>query len=487
MTDSEFIAWMKSADCIKLILVEVQDVNVAGTPVPFYLSSGPFVSSPSDTPANQFYTPCISGGVNFTETLGLDGSISISYGDIEIANRNGSRDEWLNYIWRNRNINVYIGDPRKLKTDFRLIFSGVINDIASKSIDVLNISILSKLDKLNVPISEDILVDAEGKNQLIPLTFGECFNVSPIISNAVTLEYQVHNTAIEDIIEVRGGGYPIGFTKDLTHGKFTLTNAPYGVITCSVQGATPYGNTISNLVTKIISNYGPSTSRLGASIDTANFSAFNTANPQPVGLYINTQINKLLAIEQLTKSVGAVLTCNAQGSFKLIKIDLPAIGTTTAVTKADMYYNTLTISERPLVKAGIKLGYAKNWTTQTDGLLAGLAQNTLDIFKLEWYANESKNTTTGTKYSIPTTAEQQETLLLTQTDADNESDRRLALWGTQRSVISATYYPHMFLTELGDSIRITYDRIGLNSGKTGMVVQLSKDWLNSKITIGVLI
>ena len=487
MTDSEFIAWMKSADCIKLILVEIQDVNVAGTPVPFYLSSGPFVSSPSDTPSNQFYTPCISGGVNFTETLGLDGSISISYGDIEIANNNGAKDGWLDYIWRNRNITVYIGDPRKVKTDFRLIFSGVINDIASKSIDTLNISVLSKLDKLNVPVSEIVITDTEGKNQLVPLTFGECFNVSPAVSDAVTLEYQVHTGAIEDIIEVRGGGYPVGFTKDLANGKFVLTNAPYGVITCSVQGATPYGNTVANLVTKIISDYGPTSSRLGASIDGTNFSAFNTANPQPVGLYINEQVNKLLAIEQLTQSIGSVLTCNTQGLFKLIKIDLTPSGTPVSVTKADMYYNTLTLSDRPLVKAGVNLGYAKNWTPQTDGLLAGLAQNTLDIFKLEWYTNESKNSTTGTTYDIPTTEQQQETLLLTQTDADNESDRRLALWGTQRSIVSAVYYPHMFLTELGDPITITYDRLGLNSGKTGMVVQLSKDWIGSKITIGVLI
>lgn len=486
MTDSEFIAWLKTQDAIKLILVEIQDVNVGGTPVPFYLSNSSFVSAPTDTPANQFYTPCISGGVSFTETLSLEGKASISFGDIEIANLDGSKDDWLGYIWRNKGINVYMGDPRKAKSDFRLIFSGVINDITASSITALNLSLLSKMDRLNVPISEQVITDTEGKNQLIPLSFGECFNVTPAISNPVTLEYQVHPSAIEDIIEVRASGYPVSITKDLAGGKFTLTNAPYGTVTASIQGAETYTNTVAGIVQKIISDYGPSTSRLGSDIDSVNFSAFDTANPQPVGLYINQQTNKILAIEQLTASLGAAISCTSLGKFRLLKINLP-VTASASVDQTDMYYGSLSIAERPLVKAAINLGYCKNWSVQTDGLAAGLAQGTLDIFKLEWYTNESKNTTTGTNYSIPVVDTQQETLLLTQADADNESDRRLALWGTQRMIVSADYYSHMLLTELGDGLTIAHNRLGLSSGKTGMVVQLRKDWINSKVTIGILI
>jgi hypothetical protein len=67
---------------------------------------------------------------------------------------------------------------------------------------------------------------------------GEVFNIEGIqCSNSVpntTLEYKVNDGSIYKVVEVRDNGVPVGFTENAESGKFTLTQASYGQITCTV-------------------------------------------------------------------------------------------------------------------------------------------------------------------------------------------------------------------------------------------------------------
>lgn len=487
MTDNQLISWLQTQDSIKLILVEVRDVLVNGVPTNYYFSNRTFISSPTDSPANTIYDPAVSGGVRFTESLGLDGSASVGFGEVELTNSDGSRDSLLKHIWVNRPVNIYIGDPRFLKADFRLIFSGHVENLYSRNQDSLNITILDKLAKLSVPITDKVISNATN-GELVPLTFGECFNVPAVLSDPPNLEYTVHDAAIEDIIEVRDNGYPVEILKNLDNGKFKLKNAPYGKITASVQGSkTPtYTNNIAELISRVITSYGPESSRLTSDIDSSNFLSFSTANPQPVGIFIDKESTKLQVCQELAKSVGATITCNSQGKLQLIRLTLPAVGTPLNVYPTDMLDDTLIISDKPTVKASVKLNYCINWSTQEDNLAAGINPDNLDVFKLKWYKNESKNLSVANDYDIADTDFSQDTLLLTQLDADNESDRRLDMWSTQRQIYQAEYFSHLILIELGQSLRITHDRFGLEGGKIGTVTYIERDWFNSTITIGVL-
>ena len=277
-TLEEIINWLKEPNRISTILVEILDVP--GTGQNMYLSNKPFISIGTDTPASKNYTPCIIGGVSFSESLSLNGSINISYGDIEIDNTGGVRDTWLTYIWANKSVNIYIGDVTWPKDDFRIIFSGIINDISSRSLSSLNLIITDKLQRLNNPISEELMPTINTTNDvLIPLTFGEVFNVSPILTDNTinTLEYQVHNGPIEDIIEVRDNGVPVSVTKDVAQGTFTLNQSSYGQITCSVQGHkdTTYYNNIADIIHEIVTKFGPANTRFtDYDIDLSNFGTF---------------------------------------------------------------------------------------------------------------------------------------------------------------------------------------------------------------------
>lgn len=240
LTTAQFQAWLESNSAIRCLLVEVV-VNIDGTETLLYLSNRNYNTGPSESPANTHYAPWIQTSLSFNQSLPLDGTASLSYGDIAIDNTNGDRDDWLNYIWANREINIYMGDVTFARADFTKIYSGYVSDIASSGRNTLNLSIRDLLQRLNTPVTATLVGGTDqNKEQLRPLVFGEVHNITPVLVDAANLVYMVHNGPIERIIEVRDNGVPLalttGYTVNLSAGTFTLLKSPAGTITCSVQG-----------------------------------------------------------------------------------------------------------------------------------------------------------------------------------------------------------------------------------------------------------
>jgi hypothetical protein len=491
-TTAEIISWLKSASHIRNILVEVQGVNIGGgSTATFYLSTKPFVSANSDTPSNTSYDSCLVGGVSFSESLSLDGSVSIGFGDLEVDNTDGSKDAWLNYIWTNRSVNIRIGDPTWPHSDYRVIFSGLISDIASRDRSRINLVLVDKLQKLNNPISEALLTNPGlDSDEIIPVCFGECFNLTPLASNPATLEYQVHTGSIEDIIEVRDNGAPVAFTESLSTGKFTLNQAPFGQITCSVQGAldgVSYYNTIPNIIKLIVKSYGPVATRLtDADIDLVNFSNFNILYPSPVGVYCTSRENMLDICNQLASSIGAQVTFTPTGLLKLVRLDMSGTGVEHTIQPEDIELQSLSVQEKAPVRGTTKLGYCKNWTVQTSGLAAGINPSSVNLFNTEYLFSSTTNATTTANYSLSTEPEAEPTLLITAAGANTESTRRNNLFSQARVVYGMVAYSHLLFVELGDNIRLTNSRFGLNN-TAGIVVSIDRDWITGRVTLGVLV
>lgn len=483
MTEIEFTDWLKKGGRYTL-LVEVD------TTVPRYLSTVAYTTLPTDSPANRAYSPVVSGGVAFTETLPLDDSATLSVGDIELNNDDGLLDSWLDDIWVNKPIRIYIGDVSWVRADFRLIFTGIVDNINSRAANRLNISLRDKLQRLNTPVSETLLGGTTpNKDRLIPLCFGEVHNVEPLLVDPATLKYKVHGSAIERLIEVRDNGVPVSVNESLIDGTFTLVAQQAGTITCSVQGDKPttYSNRIADTITRLVTGYGKVSDRLTtADIDTAQFAEFNTAHPQPVGVYLNDRSNVIEVCQQLASSVGAQISMSREGLLRLLKITLPATGTPLVVTPSDYVAKSLEIKERVDVKAAIKVGYCKNYTTQT-GLNTGLPASHKDLFMQEYLSVTAKNQSVADTYKLNTEPVQTDTLLLTESDATAEANRLLTLWQQPRTVYKFVGYSHLLTVPLGQALTLVSPRFGLSEGKTGIVVGIQSDWVSRRVTIEVLI
>lgn len=483
----QIIDWLKTSNKVRVILVEVYNVKVEGSPTTLYLSNVPYMDNVTD----KYYDPVLTGGVSFSESLNLgENNYSLSYGDLEIINVSGSKDIWLDYIWTNREISIFIGDATWPRVDFRPIFKGVVSDVMSRDLDTLNIVLLDTLDKLNKPISETIIPSTDANlntDTLIPVVFGECFNVAPLLTNSIpnSLEYQVHNGPIESIIEVRDNGAPVSITPNVSAGKFSLNQAKFGEITCSVQGAKiggVYNNTIADVIKSII-NYSGNI----LPIDTTNFNNVASTKPYPVGVYCTSRENILDICNQIAASGGLQLVYS-NGLLKLIEVDPTADnGTSYTITPEDIEQNSLHISNRFPVESTTKLAFCKNWSVQESGLAAGLPANAQQQHSTEFifaYNTDSISQADNLTVGEP---EQEEVLLISYVGANAEAARRTNLRKVSRHVYSMVGFSHLLPLELGDRITLINSRFGMQTGKTGIVYSLEKDWLAGTVGIGVLI
>lgn len=515
MTKTELIAWLGSTSTIKMVLVEVSDIGNAPNST-VYLSSKPYVTAQGETPELVSYDPCITSGLTFSESISLDGTPSIGYGDIQIDNTDGSRDSWLYWVWANRSIKIYIGDPQWPRVDFFKIFDGQVADISASSRETLNLMLLNKLDRLNNPISEKTLgslypndsnkpVGAiQNRDAILPLCFGECFNITPLlISSALgtgttnELIYMVNDGPIDGIIEIRDNGVPltpgVGYTVNLAQGTFTLLRAPAGVITCSVRGSTlggTYSNKIVDIIKYIVITYGPVDTRFNLTdLNTVKLDAFSAPNQQAVGIYLSDRANVLEVCQDLASSIGASVSCSHDGLLHLIKLQIPGdtvVDMPTVIDENNTQFESLSLVEKIAVRGTSKIGYCKNWTIQESGLAGAVPQSSCDLFKDEWLYATSTDSITTSLYRLGGMPTEETTLLIEKVDAETEANRRLELWKTPRFIFTMNTLNSHVLLEIGSAVTVHNYRYAL-TGKTGTVISIDKNWFTGETTLGVLV
>ena len=523
-------AWLIDNTARRCLLVKVGRYNVGTTSEEYvYLSNAGYMPTTADVE----FLPIITGGLKFTESLTLDASPSMSFGDLEVSNLNGEYDDWTDsdqFIWSNRTIQIYYGDPTwtasnfaAVQTNFELIFDGLISDISIKSKDRITFLLRDKLERLNTPLTENKLgtfgtwgTSAQSNQAAIkPLVFGEVHNMTPLLVDPSQLQYQVCAENANDIIEIRDNGVPVYISGGTVLGAtitnstgtiggttFKLTASPAGAITCTVQGVKTYINLatgalatgtgvfrIANLIALISTQYGKSYTKLSASdLDLTNLAAFDAANTQPVGLLVNGPVNVIVACQQLATSIGAQINFSRAGKLQLLQLGVPTADATIDITEDDIIVDSLSIVNRTGVIAASKIGYCKNWTVQT-GLLTGIPQAHKDLFAEEWLTIVSSvNSTNQARYKL--TAEppiQKDTLLLVTADAQTEANRLKTYFSEPHNIYGFKGTPRMQLLKLGQEVTLTHPRFGLAGTKTGQVISLSPDWGTGFVDVEVIV
>jgi hypothetical protein len=251
--------------------------------------------------------------------------------------------------------------------------------------------------------------------------------------------------------------------------------------------ASGYPNTVASLISEIITNYGNELTRFSWSdLDYTKLLGFETQNIQPVGIFVSDRQNVLDVCNKLATSVGARMLISATGKLSLKRLELPQATAGTTVTASDMVDRSLQIVEMPDVKAGMKIGYCKNWTVQT-GLQTGVLEAHLKLYAEEWLTQTQADTAAAANYNIHTDPAMEETYLLVSLDAVNEAMRRLNLFNVQRKRFKYTGFYHLMQEQLGNPQTIKHSRFGLSNGKTGQIVSVSMDWVSPQVEIEVLI
>lgn len=486
ISDAEFAAWLEDSGAQRVMLFEV-GVKTGGADVTRYLSTRSYIGSAA-TP----YEAVVAGGLKVTESISMDGQASLSAGDIEIYNGDGSRDAWLDDIWANQPVSAFVGDVRWGRADFRQVFSGVIIDIACKSRDRLALRLTNKLERLNTPVTDvKIGGNATNPDALVPVLLGECSNITPVQTNPNTLEYAFGDGANEGIIEVRTDGKPrAAVTVSAGTGRFVFNEAVGpGMVTCSAQGTKyngAYVSTVGQLVQYLVTQRGKTSTRFtAADLDTAQLAAFEQANSQPVGLYLTDRTNVLVACQQLASSVGAQLVPSMAGKLRLIQFAIPT-SATVEIRPSQQLDRSITIVNRTEVAAAVKVGYCRNWTVQPS-LQTSLPDAHKNLYAQEWLSVTATDATVQAAYKLDAEPTQVDTCLLRKADAQAEASRRLELVKVPRTTYRFEATPAQLLTELGQAVRLFSGRFGLMAGKVGLVTSRTVDWGNLRSTLEVTV
>ncbi|MBK7493604.1 MAG: hypothetical protein IPI17_17970 [Nitrosomonas sp.] len=485
ISDAQYQAWLESDDAYRCVLVEPV-ANVSSVETTFYLSNMPYANG------SVLYDALLVGGsVKTSEAMSLDsGEAEYTLGMIQVANFDGELDAWFDYVWANRSITVYFGDVRWPKSDFRT-FAGTIRDIQPVDRLTLGFVMRDKMERLNYPITETKLGGStNNKDELVPLAFGEPHNIRPLQTNPATLEYQVHGGAIERFTEVRDNEVPVSITGNTSTGKFILSASPAGIVTASIQGDKYSGTYITkaaDIVTALTTRYGQSTNRFtSGDLDTASLATFNTANPQPLGLYIDSNMTVREAVKDVAASVGAQPVLTRQNKLKLLKLDVPSSGEVMAITEDDIVEGSLRMTQKLPVQTSFKIGYARNWQVQ-EPVDARVTPAAKDLFAKEWLTYTATDSTAKALYRQMEEPEQIDTYLIRETDAQTLANFYLALFGTIRQVWEFSAKPKVMSLNLGDTVTIAADHINGGAVTYGMVVRLDIGWVDREITVGVLI
>lgn len=492
VSDPEFEAWLSSPDAIRVTLYE-SSVLSGGQEITRYSCNGSFpITATNDSPANTYYEPIASAGVQFTEQLSLTGAATAAFGDIEFDNGAFARDSWyLSDIWASRAQRQYLGDARWARSNFRMILNGMASGISRKGRFGLAVKLRDQLQRLDSPVSERALGGTSlTAETLYPSCFGECFNITPVY-DPTTDRYFVHYGPVEWIFEVRVNGLPVDATIDNATASFQLNVGlpPSGVVTCSVQGdkfGGVYRNTVAALVRRIATGYGKDDGRFtDADIDLDNFDKFEASHPQKVGIYATGNTTVKSVCDQLADSLGAQMVPSRLGKLRLIQIGIA--GSSTFDIRAHHMKNaTLEPVTSMAPVPAVSIGYDRNWTPQ-DSLQTALSERDKQLYDDEYLFASSSNDAVADAYRMSTAVTSKPTLLKVKAEARAEAVRLAALNGRPRDIYKFEGTPEMFQLALGQQVTIYHHENSMQDGVRAQVIMLSPDYKAGICDVGVLV
>lgn len=485
-------------------LVEVQAHNGSSV-VTFYLSTEGYTSQAADTPSNQTYIPRIVDPGNFQRTLfsgdETRGRSSVGVGDIIVASGdpgNGDLiDEWLDYGWSGRNVTVKaLPTGAKSISAGATLFRGKLDKIISTNpLEQFELRIADRLSDLDKPLLTSqyagttvaSAATAEGnadlKGQIKQQIWGECHNVRVQPANVYDLIYVVSNSALQSIDAIYDGGLALTIDGDNVSiaslqaasisaghartckaaGLIRLGGTPtYEVTVDAKEGADAAARTAAQIAKRMLIHMGETSATY---IDGA-FTNLDVKNNAVCGIVIADDRSALDAIQEVLDSIGAWMAPNRDGAMVVSRFEAPAV--TPALTfdlEKQALSDSFSRSDSPVPVWRVNLQYDRLGIVQDDSALAGaVAADRRAYLATEYRKVSAEDASIKTKHlnagELTIT-----TCLTSQSDAQDEADRLLALHGTERERYEVSFMlSDAWAAEPGNQVTFIHSRLGMSGG-----------------------
>lgn len=482
-----------------MYLIEVDAaVDAAGTVQTLYLSTQPFVTSPTDTPANTFFEPSATNPGLIRVSLYADGrtggGTELELGELVFAN-DGRYDTWKGFGFDGRRIIVRQGEAGgAYPADFPIVLRGTCAGPADVAWDQVVLRLRAPEYVLDRALLTDRFTGAGGleggpddiQGQIKPRVYGgPVYEIAPKLVNPANLTYRVSDRAVTaiDVIE-RGDETTIAFGSNhannaaltaavvaagtyhtcLAEGLFRLGSSPAGEITADVTAGAATANRTPAQVMKQIGL------DMGLSVNAADVTALDLVAADAIGLYLDADTVARDLLDRCAESCGGWWYVDIIGELRMGRLAAP-----TGTPAAYLYEWNAGLGAKPSCRpagAGgvpcwrVVVKYARFHTTQTSDLGGGVSAARANELKEEWrsvYAEDA-----GIKDQFLTAPELVvETLLTSEADAQDLADALLALHGVPRSFYDVpAWSQEVASVDLAhDVVEVTLDRYGLDAGE----------------------
>ena len=476
ISDSQYLAWLRASGKRRCVLVEAQAYS-GGTTVTRYASNCGFVSTAADTPASTAYPELVLSVPSITSRMAevFRGRSMVSFGDIELSNAGGSLDAWTLDAWDGRPCRIYLGDPSWTKSDFRLAWSGTLADVASTGAKLV-LKLRDRQALLDVPAQTNLVSGGTNAGAKRPMCYGRCFNITPVLRDAPTRVYEVHDGQIHAVLAVYMDGAQLTsgthYTADLANGTITMLVAVTGRLTADVAGSKTggtYTESTGDLLSRILQERAGFAS---GDIDAASVTALNTDLPHSVGLYESgdgATVRNL--VDRLITGAGAYYTIDRSGVLVAGLFKAPAGTPVVTLGTDDVKEQGVELLRRWVPAKSVRVGYKRNHTIMQSGISGSVTEDQRDWLGAE-FALSSVATNTVPQYLLATDGELEPTCLAYVGGANFESARRAALWGSLRRSFRLQAFLAAGQVRIGSVIALDLPRFNLGGGVLAVVTYI---------------
>lgn len=473
-------------------------------------SSMGYATRPSEAPGNAQYDPCLQQPGYVQRDL-MVGAAQTSFGEVILAST-GHLDGLLDYGLDGQQILIRRGLQDGVYPDdfpLRLVATLEQPEFAATTV---RLRMRDRMALFDEPLQtaryggSNVLPDgidgaADLKGNPKPLVYGRVANMSPAPVNTSRLIYQAHDGALADLPAVYDRGAALSRGADyaseadmqatapaagqyrawLAGGCFRLGSAPAGQVTCdAVEGtllADRYGGAI---LVRIAGRMGVT------NIDMVDAFSLDAAAPYELGVVVEAQESAANVMARIAASVGAWFGFDRLDYFRLGRLTAP-----TGTPEVEITDLSITSIERTAQAAvpvwRVALSYDRNATGQDTDIAGSVSADRRAWLAQEWRTATASNPAVKLQHRLSGEL-LRDSAIVSGVAADAEAARLLALYSQRRDtflVAARLSAGEADLLDLGDVVRLTWPRFGMDAGRLFVVTGMRLDFGGDAVELTV--
>jgi hypothetical protein len=465
--------WLKTPGLERTLLARVSYLNEGVKTDNF--STHPFVSAATDSPANTSFDDVIVSAPQFSRKMnGVNGSSTPSRSDVSLIYNDFSKGLLKGNVF-NGQVDFFLGHDEWDLSSFVHISSHVAERITTSKGE-LTLETRDVSRQLDTLIPNNIYSKGTAKGQSMPLCFGTCLNIEPVLENETTHVYRVNFTQVHDITDVRDNGISVAFTKNTSLGIFTLNQPPVGRITADVKGykTAVFAQTPGEIIKALFSLF-----------DTNNIIPNTTNLPAySLGIYRKKETTLREVLDTICTSLNAYHYYTRDRQFVAAVMPIITGNASDLLTLEDVEADGVSIRKTIEPSNKVIVNFAKNYTQQTDGLAGGVSSGDRALYVKKHSSVEALNPLTNTLPNYPdATPIYIDTCLVNEGDAMSLAKSIAAMFSVKRTVYEIAALATPFLFELGQEIELTHWEYGFEQGVNGIVIGLEDNPIEGEVRV----